>query len=133
MSLRVVIVSSIRERWEKLSEIVSRYGLQPVRCETLAAALALLACTSFTLAICEDVLPDGGFQECIAQARLSRNRTPVVVVSRLDDWDSYLKAMGAGAFDYVALPPHPHELERVLAGALAEARSNRGTTAATAA
>lgn len=133
MSLPIAIITADRGHWKKLSGIVSEYGFDAVRCETLAAAMKLIAHNYFVLAICEDQLPDGNFQELIAELKRYGCQTPIVVASRFDDWDSYLTAIGAGAFDFVALPPRAHELERVLAAALAEARSKRQTICAAAA
>ena len=45
------------------------------------------------------------------------NRVPVVVVSRLDDWERYLNFLQAGAFDYVLYPPSESEIERVVRNA----------------
>jgi two-component system, NtrC family, response regulator PilR len=124
MSPAVAVVSAGPEHWEKLSAIVSSCGLRPVQCQTIAAARELLAQEHFRLALCEDVLPDGDFRQLIALLRETPAwRMPVIVVSCLDDWGSFLEAMMAGAFDYVAFPPYPHELERALAAAFAGART----------
>jgi two-component system response regulator HydG len=125
MSVSVAIVGAEPQHWEKLSGIISSCGLCPVRCETLAAATKLSAQQHFEFAICDDELPDGNFRELIAELRRSRHSTPVVVISRFDDWASYLEAMIAGAFEYVAFPLYPQELERAVAAALAEAQANR--------
>ncbi len=122
MPTPVAIVIAEQAHWEKLSRIISSCGLRPVRCETLAAATTLSAQKRFELAICDDELPDGNFRELIAQLRCSRRSMPVVVISRFDDWGSYLDAMIAGAFDYVAFPPYPQELERAVAAALVESQ-----------
>ena len=111
--------------WEKLSSIISGCGLLPVRCETLAAATNITAQQLFELAICDDQLPDGNFRELITRLGRSRHCTPVIVVSRFDDWGSYLQAMIGGAFDYVAFPPYPQEMERAVTAALAESQANR--------
>jgi DNA-binding NtrC family response regulator len=120
MSPAVAVVSADRGHWEKLSAIVSSCGLRPVQCQTLAAAGELFVQEHFRLVLCEDVLPDGNFRQLIALLRETPAwRMPVIVVSCLDDWGSFLEAMMAGAFDYVAFPPYPHELERALATAFA--------------
>ena len=43
---------------------------------------------------------------------------PVIVLSHLADWDAYMRALGAGAFDYIACPPDAAEAERILRLAL---------------
>ncbi len=125
MPTPVAIVTADPGHWDKLSTIISSCGLRPVRCETLAAATKLTAQQHIELAICDDELPDGNFRELIAQLRCSRRPTQVVVISRFDDWNSYLEAMVAGAFEYVAFPPYPQELEQAVAAALVESQANR--------
>ena len=49
-------------------------------------------------------------------------QTPIILVSRIENWDSYLSAIAAGAFDYVDFPPYPGELERILWLALGESK-----------
>jgi DNA-binding NtrC family response regulator len=60
------------------------------------------------------------------------NQTPVVAVSRIDNWDSYLLAIAAGAFDCVDFPPYPGELERTLLLALKDAKSRTSSARAVA-
>jgi DNA-binding NtrC family response regulator len=43
---------------------------------------------------------------------------PVIVLSHLADWDAYMTALSAGAFDYIACPPERIETERILRHAL---------------
>jgi DNA-binding NtrC family response regulator len=40
------------------------------------------------------------------------------VLSHLADWDAYMRALSAGAFDYIACPPDTAEAERILRLAL---------------
>jgi DNA-binding NtrC family response regulator len=133
MTVPIAIVSAEPEHWEMLSGVVSRCGLDPVRCGTIAAATKLFAKEHFELAICADVLPDGTFRGLIAALRRSGYWTPVVVVSRSNDWGSYLEAKADGAYDYLAFPPYPRELERTVAAALTESPRNRRTEAGAAA
>jgi DNA-binding NtrC family response regulator len=69
-----------------------------------------------------EVPEDEDLRMAIKQLASAENQTPIVLVSRLDNWDSYLSAIAAGAFDYVDFPPYPGELERVLCLALKDAR-----------
>ncbi len=119
----VLIISGERDHREKLADRVSQCGLRPICCETIADAQALMARQQFSAVLSEDSLPDGDFRIVIGEMGRTVSKAPVVIVSRRDDWDSYLAAVGAGAFDYLAFPPTPGELERVLWAALSE--SNR--------
>jgi DNA-binding NtrC family response regulator len=124
MPIQVPIVSNEASHWELLSEILLGRGLRPVWCESVAAAKMLLAEQVFGVVICEDLLPDGTFSDLIAAMKRSGPSIPVIVVSPLDDWGSFLDAMVAGAFDYIAFPPYPLELERAVTAALAETYTN---------
>jgi two-component system, NtrC family, response regulator PilR len=116
----IVVISAEPDHWKRLSGVISGCGFRPVWCETLALAKEFLAHHDFRLALCDDVLPDGNFRQLVSLVRNSPlPQMPVIVVSRIDDWGCFLQAMVAGAFDYVAFPPYPHELERALAAALA--------------
>lgn len=120
MSIGVAIVSADPRHWEELSSRVSACGLHPVRCKTLAALQRFIWQEPFKLAICDDELPDGNYRQLIDSLSRFRHSTPVVVVSQFDNSKSYLDAMLAGAFDYVALSSHSSELERAVAAALTE-------------
>ncbi len=74
------------------------------------------------LVFCEDQLRDGYFTQFIRHK--SRRNQPVIVISRQDNWDGYLRAMRLGAFDYLTLPAYGHEVEYTLYGALQERRES---------
>ena len=133
MTATVAIVTGDLQHWERLSGVVAGCGMSPVRCENLALAAQLCAQGHVECALCEAALSDGDFRGLIAELRRSGRWVPVVVISRADDWGAYLEAMVAGAFDYVAFPPYPRELERALEAATAEARLQRGRAAGVAA
>lgn len=102
MPALIAIITFEPVHWEKLSSIISSCGLLPVWCETLAAATNITAQQHFELAICDDELPDGNFRELVARLRRSGPWTPVIVVSRFDDWVLTFKPWIGGA-----LPSHP--------------------------
>jgi DNA-binding NtrC family response regulator len=72
----------------------------------------------FGVVFCHETLPDGDFHGVVSAAR----PTPVVVLSRFAEWDHYLAALCAGAFDYIACPPDSAETERILWSAIGYAR-----------
>ncbi|HTS11825.1 MAG TPA: response regulator [Candidatus Limnocylindrales bacterium] len=125
MPAHIILISGDPKHSEKLTTILSDCGLRSVPCATLDAAANLFSTQHPDVAICDDTVPDGDFRKLIAGMKRRGHSAPVIVVSRFDDWGSYLEAMVAGAFDYVAYPPYPHELERAVGSALAESRSQR--------
>ena len=55
----------------------------------------------------------------------------MIVLSHLADWDAYMTALSAGAFDYIACPPERVETERILRLALSQnLRSRRASSTA---
>lgn len=134
MTPTVAIITGELDHWETLSSVVSNCGFRPVHCETLSSAAQMLARHRFRTVLCEDALPDGDFRELLHLVKDSGvSRPAVIVISRLDDWGCFLEAMTAGAFDYVAFPPYPHELERALAAAFAGTPTGRHAELKTAA
>jgi DNA-binding NtrC family response regulator len=118
----ILIISGEREHLTQLADSVSKVGLFPVCCATVADVRALVSNQPFCAAVSEDQLPDGDFRAVIGEMRRQSAHPPVVVVSRRDDWDFYLSTVRMGAFDSVAFPPTPGELERVLWTALSEVK-----------
>lgn len=121
MFLPVLIISTDPGHRDTLACITSSCGLRPVGCGTLSEAKYFLAHQQFT-AMLYEVPEHEDLGMAIKQLASAENETPIVLVSRLDNWDSYLSAIAAGAFDYVDFPPYPGELERVLCLALKDAR-----------
>ena len=117
-SLPVLIICSDPTRRDKAAEIVCNMGLQPVVCPSLRDARALIAQQEFQFVLCGDDLPDCDLQTSLKVLAISTGGIPVIVISHLADWDAYMKALSAGAFDYIACPLEPIESERILRFAL---------------
>ena len=75
---------------------------------------------TFQLVLCGDDLPDCNLRTAVRILASSTRGAPVIVLSRLADWDAYVRALSAGAFDFIACPPEPAEAERILRLALAQ-------------
>jgi DNA-binding response OmpR family regulator len=112
----VLIICVEGESRERIIVTSHKCGLGPVSCSTLDEARSLLTRQHFKIVFCNDNLPDGDFHDVIRKAR----SIPVIVLSRLAEWEPYLVAINAGAFDYIACPPDPVEMERILWFALNE-------------
>ena len=114
----VLIVCSDALQSDKTIEILQRIGFQSVHCSSLTDARALVEHQSFQLVLCDDDLPDCNLRTAVRVLSASTRGIPVIVLSHLADWDAYMKALNAGAFDYIACPPDPVETERILRLAL---------------
>lgn len=112
----VLIICAEEESRKRIIATTHKCGLGAVTCLTLGDARYLLARQDFKSVFCSDTLPDGDFRGVIRAA----GSTPVIVLSRFAAWEPYLIAINAGAFDYIACPPDPVEIERILWFALHE-------------
>jgi two-component system response regulator PilR (NtrC family) len=118
-SCKVLIVSSDPFQREKTEEIVHNLALQSCSCSSLTEARARIDEQAFQFVLCSDDLPDCNLRTAMRVLTSSTSGAPVIVLSHLADWDAYMKALSAGAFDYIACPPDPIETERILRLALA--------------
>jgi DNA-binding NtrC family response regulator len=119
-SFKVLIVSSDPLQCAKTEEIASRLGLQSISCSSLTDARARTEEQPIQFVLCSDDLPDCNLRTAVRVLTSSTGGAPVIVLSHLADWDAYMRALSAGAFDYIACPPDPMEAERILRLALAQ-------------
>jgi DNA-binding NtrC family response regulator len=119
-SCQVLIVSSDPLQCEKTGEIARHMGLQSIQCTSLTDARGRIEEQAFQIVLCSDDLPDCNLRTAVRVLTSSTGGAPVIVLSHLADWDAYIGALGAGAFDYIACPPDPIETERILRLALAQ-------------
>jgi len=115
-----LVVSSDEEVRRKLGEILRQCGLAPVFASTVSESGMALAGNEVFIVLCDDCLPDGKYVDIVKLVGQSDSKVPVVVVSRTGEWPEYLTAMHAGAFDYLAYPPVPGELRRIIQNAFRE-------------
>ncbi len=124
---QVLVISPEAEHHEKINVVMHRCGLSSFSCKKFDEARMFLAKQKFSVVLCHDTLPDGDFRDVVAAVK----PTPVVVLSRFAEWDHYLAALRAGAFDYIACPPDPAETERIVRSAMGNAiREDRSASSA---
>src|SRR5215471_6431681 len=115
----LALVASLNsEIRETLTHILSRHGVESVVSSTAAEAEAILFRQPVSLVFCEDRLPDGSFRDVLGEVKRSAKLVPVIVVSRLGDWDKCLEALRLGGNDYVAFPFQRAEVESIINRAL---------------
>ena len=117
-NLPVLIISSDSTQRDKAVEIVRDIGLPSVVCSSLTDARALAGQQAFQLVLCDDDLSDCDLQTSLKVLISATGGVPVIVLSHLAEWDAYVTALNAGAFDYIALPAERAETERILRLAL---------------
>ena len=130
-SIPILVVSGEPSHRDMLAASISSFGPRPICCGSYEGAAELLRQRPFSIVFCDDLLPDGTFQTVMDCAARRGVPIQVIVTSRRDDWGLYLKALNAGAFDFIALPSLPGEVERVVYAALGECRVSPGVVAQT--
>ena len=119
-TLPVLMICSDSAHSEKAAEIVRDLDLQAVICSSLTDARVLIEQQMFQFVLCDDDLPDCNLRTSLKVLSSATGGVPVIVLSHLADWDAYLNALSAGAFDYIACPPERVETERILRLALSQ-------------
>lgn len=113
-----LVVSSDDELRQKLAEVLRQCALLPVLASTVAESGIALAGHEMSIVVCNDRLDDGQYEDIVKLVAGSEMLVPVIVVSRTGDWPEYLAAMCSGAFDYLAYPPIPGDLQQTIQNAL---------------
>jgi DNA-binding NtrC family response regulator len=119
-SCQVLVVAPDSLQYENIEKIAQQLGLQSIRCASLTDARGRVDEQAFQFVLCSDELPDCNLRTAVRVLTSSTGGAPVIVLSHLADWEAYMRALGAGAFDYIACPPDPVEAERILRLALAQ-------------
>ncbi len=118
--VEVLVACSRSEDLEALTRILVRRGLKPIHASSVETSCGILADRKVRLVFCDDELPDGSVGRVLEEVHHTAMRVPVIVISRLENWDEYLRAMRLGAFDYISSPLRRAEVEQVIRRALDE-------------
>jgi len=114
----VLVISPEKEDQEKINAAINKCGLSSICCKKFGEARVFMTTRKFGIVFCKDTLPDGDFRGVVSGVK----PTPVIVLSRFAEWDHYLAALRAGAFDYIACPPDSAETARIARLAVGSAR-----------
>jgi len=107
----VLVVSSDVERRRGLAAILRRESIDPICAGTVCECQSILAKGGVGLVFCDSQLFDGTYRDLITASRAMKSRARVVVTSHDGNWDEYLEAMRLGAFDVIASPCRPTDVE----------------------
>lgn len=109
----LVVSSEIRSR-NSLTDILNRECWKTICASAVGECDELLANQTVDLVFCDRGLSDGTYRDILAMMRSKSLRVPLVVTSRLADWEEYLEALDNGAFDLIASPCQTAEIFRVI-------------------
>jgi adenylate cyclase len=106
---RILVVDDNAANRDLLSRRLTRAGHDVVEAEGGAAALALLQHGTFDLVLLDLIMPDvTGYEVlCRLKAEPATKEIPVIMISALDDLDSIVRCIEAGAVDYLPKPFDP--------------------------
>ena len=117
--VRVLVVDDEPDIRELLEITLSRMGLETVSAADLASAYALLA-ESDDLGLCltDMRLPDGNGIELVEHIQREHPDLPVAMITAHGNVDSAIRALKAGAFDFVSKPVDLEKLRSLVGAAL---------------
>jgi two-component system, NtrC family, response regulator AtoC len=113
--LSILIVDDDESNLEYLSALVEALGYQPETANSGQAALARLSqAPRPDLVVIDVVMPGLDGVETLRRYRAGGGKAPVIMCSALDESETVVKAMRAGATDYITKPFNPDELGEIL-------------------
>ena len=115
---QIVIASADVEDRRAMVNILAKQGLDPIVAASVAECRESMRQENVGLIFCARSLADGDYRDLLLAARGSKNRTRIVLTTRITDWDEYLDAMRLGAFDVISAPCRPTDMEWMILQAL---------------
>jgi len=118
MTARVLIVDDEPDIRELLEITLGRMSLETASAEDLNSARAALASQSFNLCLTDMRLPDGDGIELVEHIQTDFKQIPVAVITAHGSTETAIKALKAGAFDFVSKPVDLQKLRDLVQSAL---------------
>lgn len=109
---KIMVVEDDKQASTFLSELLTMEGYVPIVVNESSKAIGMANATFPDAFLLDLMMPDpDGFKLCrMLRADPRFNKTPIIIVTALDDTDSRIVALGAGANDYLVKPFHIDEL-----------------------
>jgi class 3 adenylate cyclase len=106
---RILVVDDNASNRDLLSRRLQREGYRVTSAEGGATALAMIAAEGFDLVLLDLMMPGMSGFEVLSRLKADRNtrHIPVIMISALDELDSTVRCIEAGAEDYLPKPFNP--------------------------
>lgn len=124
-----LIVDDERDIRELLTLTLGRMGLVVEAAANVAETRERLATREYALCLTDMRLPDGSGQEIVERIAAQHPDTPVAMITAHGNVDAAVRALKAGAFDFVSKPVDIDVLRRLVQTALKLADARRGDQA----
>jgi len=118
MVKNILIVDDESDIRELLEITLSRMDLEPFAAASLNEAKKILAEKSIDLCLTDMKLPDGDGIELVAHIQDQYPNVPAAVITAYGSMETAIKALKAGAFDFVSKPIDLNILRKLVSGAL---------------
>ena len=121
---RILVVDDNPSNRDLLTRRLGREGYRVTAAECGISALALTAAEDFDLVLLDLIMPDlSGFEVlCRLKAQESTRHIPVIMISALDELDTTVRCIAAGAEDYLPKPFNPVLLRARISACLEKKR-----------
>ena len=123
--LDAIVVSSDIESRRQLKRILDGSGIDTICSSGISDCQEILASRDVDLIFCDSSLVDGTYRDLLQQLKLVDRKVKVVVTSRQAGWEEFLEAARLGAFDMIATPCVPTEVEWVISQVVRVLRNER--------
>ena len=118
MSEKVLVVDDEPDIRELLEITLGRMSLETSTAANLGAAQKLLANDQFSLCLTDMRLPDGDGIELVEYIQKRHSQLPVAVITAHGSTETAIRALKAGAFDFVSKPVDLQKLRDLVQSAL---------------
>jgi DNA-binding response OmpR family regulator len=109
---KIMVVDDDKDATTLFEEVLAMQGHQAIALNESSRALEMANIEEPDLFILDLMMPEpDGFKLCrMLRGEPKFRRTPIIIVTALNDTDSRIVAIGAGANDYLTKPFHLNEL-----------------------
>lgn len=109
---KIIVVDDDKTATSLFEQVLLMYGFEVVTINESSQTIETASADPPDMFILDLMMPDpDGFKLCrMLRADPLFRRTPIIIVTALNDLDSRLVAMGAGANDYLVKPFHIDQL-----------------------